>query len=59
MGYKMTYCKQQMHDDMHMVNTVPADLTKNPAYDRIKRLKKLSQKIFIENFKKRHKFREG
>ena len=55
----MTYCKQQMPDDMHMVNAVPADLTKNPAYDRIKRLKKLSQKIFIENFKKRHKFREG
>ena len=55
----MTYCKQQMPDDMYNVNTVPVDLTKNPAYDNIRRLKRLSQKIFIENFRKRHKFREG
>lgn len=55
----MTYCKQQMPPEMLVVQDVPQQLSQKPEYDRIRRLKKLAQDVFLENFRKRHKFREG
>lgn len=55
----MTYCKQQMPSEMLVVQDTPEPLKQNSEYDRIRKLKKLAQTVFIENFRKRHKFREG